>query len=187
MEKGLLPLELGRLYQLGYVTTDLDEAMRYVSANFVVTDFIDFGRFKSKVSAGEADIRVAHGRMGDLVFELIQPLGGADAVYADYLPASGFAIRLHHAAYHLDDAAAWERLGAAIEARGLSVPIRGRSPSSQYVYLDLRSMLGHYAEVVHRTGGGAGLDVESERRRVEAAIAELRATSERLPEPTAKT
>lgn len=168
------PLELGRIYQLGYVTTDLDEAMTYAERTFGVRDFKDFGTFDTTVAEGMARVRVAHGMMGDFIFELIQPVGGDDTVYADYLPTDRFAIRLHHAAYYIDDARDWARMKAEVGERGVRIAIGGKSPSSEYFYLDLREELGHYAEIVHRPGATAGMDAAAERRRVEAAIATLK-------------
>lgn len=167
------PLELGRLYQLGYVTSDMAQAIDYAERMFGVAGFRDYGELESEVAAGRARIRVAQGAIGGTVFELIEPLGGADKVYRDHLPARGFAIRLHHLAYYLDDPEAWRRFNRAVDALGITVAIRGTSPSSEYVYVDLRSELGHYAEVVHRFGA-EGLDAEGERRRVELAIAQMR-------------
>lgn len=170
------PLELGRLFQLGYVTNHMDQALEYASSIFGVDDFIDFGAFDSPVTGGMAHIRVAQGLLGEMVFELIQPLGGDDAVYRDYLPADGFAIRLHHTAYYQDDRARWDRFCAAVAERGIRVALSGKSSSSEYVYVDLRAELGQYAEVVHRPNG-ASMDLAADRLRVKAAIAGIQAAA----------
>jgi hypothetical protein len=172
------PLELGRFFQLGYVTNDLDQAMEYTNRTFGVQDYVDYGQFDSAVIGGIAKVRVAQGRLGEIVFELVQPCGGDDALYANYLPDPGFAVRLHHTAYYLDDPVEWRRLRQALDAQGKKIVIDGRSPSSEYIYVDFRDELGQYAEVVHRPGFDPS-DPDAERRRVAAAIAAIGAAKEK--------
>jgi hypothetical protein len=169
-------LELGKLYQLGYVTGDMGKAIKQAEAMFGVDDFLDFGELDSDVADGVARVRVAQGLLGDTVFELIQPVGGDDRLYAEYLSEDApEAIRFHHLAYYQDDPDAWRRFLAAVDERQIPIVVSGKSPNSEFVYIDVRKDLGHYAEVVHRYGGP--LDVHADRARVKAAIAARQAAA----------
>ncbi len=57
---------------------------------------------------GVAKCHFALDFIGETQIELIQPAGGADAVYRDALPTTG-NMRLHHVGVLIRDAASWTR------------------------------------------------------------------------------
>src|SRR5688500_9541927 len=104
------------LYQMGFVTGDLDAAQERLGRRFGVARF--------RVKRDPARMSTAHAYAGDIMIEVIQPGPEASAVYRENVPTGG-AVRLHHLGYRVPDVASWDRLLAQIEREGWATPIRG--------------------------------------------------------------
>jgi hypothetical protein len=144
------------VHQIGYATSDCKEAMRRYGERYGVRNFMYLDANRTEVAPGQvATIHVAMAFVGDTMIELIEPAGGADTIYREVLPASGFAVRQHHLGYAMFSEAEWE--AAQVEARrlGVRVALQGEAPGvMRYQYLDTRADIGHYIEYLYYLGEG---------------------------------
>ncbi len=140
MARATLPL--GNLYQLGFLTHDLDAGMARLRDRYGVTHF--------RRRQATAWMETAHAYAGESMLELIRVGPGAPALYTGSLPAPGQVMRLHHLGRRIADAAGWEALQAAIASSGLDVPMQGEIMNGglKYAYVDTREDLGLYSEYV---------------------------------------
>src|SRR6266540_2253735 len=89
------------LYKLGYVTNDLDQAIRYFEEQL---GFEEFVRFEPKFDAeladgtsGHAHLRCAFSKGRSNVVELMEPYEGRVDLWREPLQGlSDFAVRFHH-------------------------------------------------------------------------------------------
>ncbi len=152
---GALADLLANVWQLGYVTTDIDRATDFMADRFGLTDCRRLPSDTATFLAGDQpvplEVKVAMGARGGLIVELIEPVAGEIGFYTDLLPddQGEFALRLHHLATHMatgDDE--WTRLEALLAKSGLKVDytvlIPGRVRAG---YVDTRAELGHWLEV----------------------------------------
>jgi Glyoxalase/Bleomycin resistance protein/Dioxygenase superfamily len=145
------------LVQHGYVTTDLDRALQRF-AEYGASEFARSGEIDSHmIGDRRAIMSVAMGCMGPLMIEVIHPISGQCEVFRDALPAEGFAVRLHHVGYRVDDAATFEALRQAYPARGCPLVMDGQNSrtGTRYFYADTRAELGHYVEYICPSEQGA--------------------------------
>jgi hypothetical protein len=150
--------ELGDLFanvwQLGYVTTDLDRASELLRERFGVEQIVevptDGATFLRGNEAADWEVRIAMCARGGLILEAIEPVGGEVDFYGRFLPDDGsFALRLHHLAtfVSLGDEA-WSSVEALLARSGLRfdytvlIPDRVRAG-----YVDTSAELGHFMEI----------------------------------------
>jgi Glyoxalase/Bleomycin resistance protein/Dioxygenase superfamily len=145
---------LANVWQLGYVTTDLERAMEVMADRFGLTHSMKLPAGGAGFLVGEEpaewDARFAMGARGGLIVELIEPVAGAVEFYRRVLPADGsFAVRFHHFAVSIPTGdEEWERVRALLAASGLGfdytvvIPDRVRAG-----YVDTSAELGHLIEV----------------------------------------
>jgi hypothetical protein len=145
---------LANVWQLGYVTTDLDRATDFMAERFGLQDCRRLPSDTATFLAGEDpvpwDVKVAMGARGGLIVELIEPVAGEIGFYTDVLPDHGeFAVRLHHVATYTatgDDE--WERIEALLAKAGLKVDYTVLIPDRVRAgYVDARAELGHWLEI----------------------------------------
>lgn len=151
---------LANVWQLGYVTTDLDRALEGLGERYGLEHHF-------KVPAGDSvwetdrgtvpfEAKFAMAARGGLVVELIEPVAGDVDFYTDVLPEDGsFAVRLHHFATFVETGdQEWERLRGILGEIGLgfdhTLVIPGRVRAG---YVDTRADLGHYLEVCQLESG----------------------------------
>ena len=145
---------MANVWQLGYVTNDLDRATQFMAERFGLTDCrhlpSDTATFLRDDTPVPWEIKAAMGARGGLIVELIEPVGGEVDFYTELLPDSGeFAVRLHHIATHTATGEAeWERIEALLARAKLKVDytvlIPGRVRAG---YVDTRAELGHWLEI----------------------------------------
>ncbi|MCK9542587.1 MAG: VOC family protein [Novosphingobium sp.] len=133
------------LYQMGFVTDDLDAAQERLGRRFGISRF--------RVQRNDQRMSTAHAFAGDMMVEIIQPGPEAPAVYHENVPGGG-AVRLHHLGYRVPDVENWEKLLAQVDAEGWATPIRGAVMDGhlRFVYVDTLADLGIYQEYVCLTG-----------------------------------
>jgi len=133
------------LYQMGFVTDDLDAAQARLGKRFGIASF--------RVKRDPARMSTAHAYAGDIMVEIIQPGPEANPVYLENVPTGG-AVRLHHLGYRVPDVGNWEKLIARIDEEGWATPIRGAVMDGhlRFVYVDTLADLGIYQEYVCLTG-----------------------------------
>ena len=145
---------LANVWQLGYVTTDLDRGMEFMSERFGLDHCLKLPAGGATFLAGdepvEWDAKFAMGARGGKIVELIEPVSGQVDFYTRILPPDGsFAVRLHHIAAFIDNGdEEWDRLGKLLAASGLKVDytvlIPGRVRAG---YVDTTAELGHWLEI----------------------------------------
>ncbi|MDB5447327.1 MAG: hypothetical protein JWQ97_2644 [Phenylobacterium sp.] len=134
-------------FQLGYVTSDLDQAIVLYGERFGVKQFLTFDSRAFNPDA-ERIVRVGLAWTGEVMIELIEPVG-EHPLYACALPQQGFGIQLHHLGYLVRDQAQWEAALAALSDPATPIVVRS-DPSDmlEYAYADARGLVGHHVEIV---------------------------------------
>jgi hypothetical protein len=139
------------IWQIGYVTRDLDEGVELLRERFGVesTEVPTAGAtFLVGDQPAEWDVRIAMGARGGLIVELIEPVGGEVDFYRRFLPPAG-GLGLHHLATFvpLGDEA-WTSLEDLLTAAGLRVDYTVLIPDRVRAgYVDTTAELGHWLEV----------------------------------------
>jgi hypothetical protein len=141
---------LSGLYQIAFVTTDLDQAMQLFSETYGIGRFRIKRDIPSAPGLPEMSAHVAHAYVGPMMIELIQPVGGDDTLYREILPQHGFGIRPHHFGFIVRSEQELERISAALEAKKVPIAFDASMPGvARAVYADARRTLGHYLEYVY--------------------------------------
>lgn len=143
-------------YQNAYVTHDLDRAVELVGPSFGVSDFAMFDiEMSARTSEGEklSRVRVGLGWAGRLQIEIIQPVSGFIEPYLYALPAdkTDAVPRLHHVAVRRESLDEMRREAAAL---GLPITFESGGPGLDCLFVDARSRLGHFFEMVAATPEG---------------------------------
>jgi len=147
------PALRGYFAQLGYVTRDIDGALERFRIAQNIPEFL-----RIEPPAGTTGLRAALAYKGGVMYEIIQPVPGAEGVYADALPETASDARLHHIAYVVADLETLQRTVADFEAAGFSVPVnRDTGRGVWLVYIDTRATTGHYTELLYLFDAGLEL------------------------------
>lgn len=145
------------VFQLAYAVRDIREAVDLGQSHFGIPEFQINRDVPIETRNGVAKCHFALAFLGETQIELIQPSGGADAVYRDALPTTG-KMRLHHVGVLIRDMASWTLQKSEIEAAGLHTPVGGEFAGlMHYLYVDTRADLGHYIEYMYQTEAGTGM------------------------------
>lgn len=142
------------VWQLGYVSTDLDRANELLRERFGLEHIMEVPTEGATFLVGdepaEWQTRISMGARGGLIVEVIEPVGGEVGFYRRALPDDGsFALRLHHLATFvpLGDEV-WATIEGLLERAGLRfdytvlIPDRVRAG-----YVDTTAELGHWLEI----------------------------------------
>ncbi|MFT4247615.1 MAG: VOC family protein [Pseudomonas sp.] len=135
----------GRHYQNAYVTRDIDRAVADFRARADVRTVIQFDNTSEVTTPkGRESLvsRLAFIWVGNLQYELIQPVSGAEDLYASALRADDTPA-FHHICMRVDD---WDSFRARVDRQSLPVVLEGGNESLRFLYLDAREFLGHYLE-----------------------------------------
>jgi hypothetical protein len=142
------------VWQIAYVTSDLDQGMEALRERFGVERCAEVptagATFLKGDEAAEWDVRIAMGARGGLIVELIEPVGGEVDFYRRFLPEDGSqALRLHHLASFIElGDHAWSSLTELLAASGLKVDYTVLIPDRVRAgYVDTTAELGHFLEV----------------------------------------
>lgn len=145
-------------FQLAYVTDDIDAATRIAAATMGIGTFQINRDMAIETGGGTAMAHFALAFLGNTQIEIIQPAGGADAVYREGVRAKCGALNFHHVGALITDEARWREVEAEVAESSASVPVRGAfGDLMHYLYVDRRDTLGHYLEYMWRTEAGAGI------------------------------
>ena len=140
----------GRIFQLGYVTDDLDHAIHaYRSLGVTQFRIVEVGAAAGR--PGPYGARIGMAWLGELMVELIQPVGAPAPVYVDDLPPPGSRrCTFNHVGLAVRDRAAWDGLTAELERQSLPIAWHGSDPARfDVAYVDTRPLIGHYSEFIH--------------------------------------
>jgi Glyoxalase/Bleomycin resistance protein/Dioxygenase superfamily len=144
---------LNGVFQLAYVTNDLDEAAACLRGRYGTGEFAFFRDLPGSVM----EIGLAYA--GDMMVELIEPKTGAPELYSRWIEnREGLVVRHHHYGMLIDSADEWEAMRSAYVARGTEIALEGDVPEFlAYLYADTTADLGHYLEYVRLYGGGRAM------------------------------
>jgi hypothetical protein len=143
------------LFQMSYITRDLDAAMAHCKAELGIEHFETTDAEVEVLSFGKLrplKIRAAFGNMGRNQLELIEPVSGATEIYTAEVDLSKHIINFHHIAIAVRGGIAeWRALLAEVRASGdefayLFPPEASDDDKLAFAYVDTRKRLGHYTE-----------------------------------------
>jgi hypothetical protein len=148
---------LGDLYaniwQVAYVTRDLDEGVELLRKRFGVdsTEVPTAGAtFLVGDQPADWDVRIAMGARGGLIVEVIEPVGGEVDFYRRFLPPGGAAgLGFHHLATHVPvGEESWSSVCDLLAGAGMGVDYTVLIPDRVRAgYVDTTDHLGHYLEI----------------------------------------
>jgi len=137
-----------KIMQVGLVVKDLDASVRKQWDEFGIGPWaiyeFDPARMKNLTVRGkpvEHAMRMALAMIGDVMWELIQPLDDK-SIYAEFLKEHGEGI--HHILFEVDDFRGAE---AHFRSRGHEVCQGGQIGDVPYAYFDTRETLHTIAEI----------------------------------------
>ena len=142
---------LSNIWQVCYVTRDLEEGMRLLRDDYGVESTevpTEGATFLAGEDPAPWDVRVSMGARRGPIVELIEPVGGEVDFYRQALPSDGL-LGFHHVATYvpLGDEA-WSSIEDLLAEAGLRfeytvlIPDRVRAG-----YVNTTGLLGHYLEV----------------------------------------
>jgi len=159
-------MKLHRHFQNAYVTRDLDAAIELFRIQY---GFDSFRRHEvsyecsTPEGSGTATVKLALGWIGDVQYELIQPVSGLVDVYTNASTsdaADQSVLRFHHVCMRVPD---WDEFRAQLDREQQPVVAEGGTPGHLlWLYVDARRTLGHYLEYCWMTSerwqalGGTG-------------------------------
>ncbi|MDE0271667.1 MAG: VOC family protein [Gammaproteobacteria bacterium] len=147
----ILPTVYTGLNQLGYVTRDIEAARSAFERHYGVSDFFCFeARTEAVTPKGSVnELIVGLAYAGDIQIELIQPVGGDVAIYADVLRHSQALVAFHHVGVMIAGSLdAWNRHRQRFDAAHPVVLEGAVGDDIRFAFTDERPRLGHYIEHV---------------------------------------
>jgi hypothetical protein len=142
------------VWQVGYVTSDLDRAMEELARDWGLEHCVEVPTGATLLGPDEEPLpwetRIAMGARGGLIVELIEPVSGEVDYYTRSLPADGsYAIRFHHFATFIplgDEA--WADVRELLARSGLRIDYQVLIPDRVRAgYVDASAQLGHWLEI----------------------------------------
>jgi hypothetical protein len=140
---------VGRHYQNAYVTRNVDKAVAEFKQRADIRTLLETQvsvNLWTPQGEGVGVQKLAFVWVGDMQFELIQPIeGDVLSLYRDALPDDD-GLKFHHVCQRVDD---WEAFLARVDQQPFPVVLKGGTPGMlEFLYLDTREWLGHYTEYV---------------------------------------
>lgn len=144
---------LSKCVQFAYVTSDLGQAKAMFQNIFGVERWLDIasiGDRETMVIEGRdgtrIEIRAAIAYVGDVQFELIEPISDPARIYLDYLRNDGsFEMCPHHLGFRQERPDQVRALEARL-AVDHAIPLATDSDRTPVFYADARARLGHHLE-----------------------------------------
>ena len=143
------------LFQMSYITRDLDAAMAHAREHMGVEHFDTTDAEVEVLSFGQLrplKLRAAFANIGRNQFEIIEPVSGAIEIYTDEVDLTKHLLNFHHIAIAvrgtIDD---WRALLAEVRASGdqfaFLMPAEPQDDDQFcFCYVDTRLRIGHYTE-----------------------------------------
>jgi hypothetical protein len=151
-----LGLRYGDLFQMSYITRDMDAAVAHCEKELGITNFT-VGEATAPVLSGgkvqDLTLNTAIANIGRHQFEILQPLSGPTHVYTDAVDLNAHIINFHHIAIAVRGGYdQFQKLLAEVRASGdeiafLHPPVdQDEEPMVAFIYVDTRKRLGHHTE-----------------------------------------
>lgn len=143
------------LFQMSYITRDLDAAMDHCRRELGITHFDTTNSEVEVLTFGKVrplHIRAAFANIGGRQLELIQPVSGAVEIYTDEVDLDARIMTYHHIAIAVRGPhAEWLKLLDEVRESGdefayLFPPVPSPEDKVCFCYVDTRARLGHYTE-----------------------------------------
>lgn len=149
-------VSLQGVYQIGYVTRDIDRAIELLGSGLGLSDFARFDLplpLRTPDGNKVAQVRVAVAWVGTTQIELIQPVSGHVELYEAGLPENpnDATPRFHHVAVRREDLDAMTR---EITELGQPLAFETGGAGIHTVFVDTRAKLGHHLEFVCASSEG---------------------------------
>lgn len=150
-----LGLRYGDLFQMSYITRDLDAAVEHARTELGITNFHVSDAEAPVLSGGKRQdlvLRAAIANIGRHQFEIIQPVSGPIHVYTEAVDLSSHLLNFHHIAIAVRGGYdKFEELVAEVRASGDEIafihpPEAEENPMVAFCYVDTRRRLGHHTE-----------------------------------------
>lgn len=140
---------VGRHYQNAYVTRNVDKAVAQFKDRADIRTLLETQvsvNLWTPKGEGVGVQKLAFVWVGDMQFELIQPIeGDVLSLYRDALPTDD-SLKFHHVCQLVDD---WDAFMARVDQQPFPVVLKGGTAGMlEFLYLDTREWLGHYTEYV---------------------------------------
>jgi hypothetical protein len=140
----------GHHYQNAYVTRDIAKWIAAFRERADITKYIEFEgttQVTTTKGPGTQTNKLAFIWVGDMQYELIQPVAGDVHIYSDELPADD-SLKFHHICMRVKE---WDSFRVRVDQQPYKVVLEGGNDQLRFLYLDARSFLGHYLEYVWMT------------------------------------
>lgn len=140
------------IWQVAYVTSDLDAAMEMARDRYGIEHCIEVPTGGATFLKGDEqapwDVRIAMGARGGMIVEIIEPVGGEVDFYRERLPKDG-GLGFHHLASFMPlGDHAWAALTDLLAEQDLTVDYTVLIPDRVRAgYVDTRRDLGHWVEI----------------------------------------
>lgn len=142
-------------YQTAYVTKDVDLAMTQIGSSYRIKNWYRNPEFVMATRDGKTcSFRVALAFIGDSQIEIIEPTGGDDGIYRDYLRERGSQLAFHHVCKAFDTEEQYMENLSWLKREGVNLPVLVANEIAHACYADFREKLGHYLEFVWYTNEG---------------------------------
>lgn len=142
----------GTPYQLGYICDDIAEGIAQFRSRGM-THEPHVIEVDQPVDSPQGEVvnklKLCFIWIGDMQYELIQPISDPLGIYAN-APSNGGPLRFHQVCYRVAD---WAEFRARVDQQDLPV-VMERAPEGdglKFLYLDGRSRFGHYLEYTWMT------------------------------------
>ena len=150
LEFHFLPGQGNDLFQIAYVTNDIERALGVFAEQYGVKEW---RRMEGELKDG-GHIRVEFGWAGGSLFEVTEATGAGSELYRQGLPADEFAIRFHHLGFIVQSADDWQALLKEIDTGGVKVVNETNVPGFLQARIVEAPNLGHWIEYIFPEAGG---------------------------------
>lgn len=146
------------IFQLAYVTPDLDEAIAQYRSLYEIDHFFVINNTAEYNS--DPAMRAAFAWHGSIMIELTQPIEEPNPIYMDVLRGSESLTKLHHIGHVCSNEAEWNEVRQALDAAYVPISRDGDVPGvMKFIYADFRPIHGHYREYILQYGDRSFFDM----------------------------
>ena len=145
----------GDLFQLSYITRDMDAAVAHCRTALGIENFHRSESATEVLAGGRVQtlvVKAAMANVGRHQLELIEPVSGPIEVYTDAVDLSGHLLNFHHVAIAVRGTHAdWDMLLSEVQDSGDEIAFlfpAAPDPEAKvaFCYVDTRARIGHYTE-----------------------------------------